>query len=170
MSSASITTVNKKANYVPWVRSMTRSGLKVRAQNRVLPPDAFTCWDVNTVCIHKVHSCAGCDQFSGDKALISHLRKLSSNKVASYRYRCKSPWTEDRSASTPETTKRKSAEQESASDTAESPNKKKKKRPRRVPLAQSPPPPAVTQDASSPSLSSYLMKRLAARDKQVDCL
>jgi hypothetical protein len=171
MSSTSLIT-NKKAIYVPWVRPMTRSDSKVRAQNRVLPADAFTCWDVNSVCSHKVHSCAACDLFLCEKALISHLRKLSSNKDAPSRYRCKSPWTEDQtedcSVSTPVTAKRKSS-QDIQNATPATP--KKTKRSRRTPHTQSPLP-AVAQDANSPSdsLSGYLMKRLATRDQQVDYL
>jgi hypothetical protein len=72
--------------------------------------------------------------------------------------------------STPATPKRKSDDIQN--DTPAAP-KKKKKRSRRVPQTQSPSPAVARQDANSPSnssLSGYLMKRLAARDQQVDYL
>jgi hypothetical protein len=121
------TTVNKKGKYCPWEHLMMWLDSKERAQNHLLPSIVSTCWEVNTVLSHEVPSCAACILFLGDKALYSHIRKLSSNKEAPYRYCCKSPWTEDCPAS-PTDTKCKS--KDSISDTAAivdvTPNKKKK--------------------------------------------
>jgi hypothetical protein len=163
----------KFGKYVPWERTVTRSDSKARSHDRFLPSDAFTCWELKTTKkpATEVPSCTACALFCGDKALYSHLRKLSSNKEAPYRYRCQSPWTEDctgvASSHCPGgTTKRKSRRQAAATAN----NKKKKTSPRDTvhqtesPLLAAP----VANAANTPdsSLTAYLMKRVADRDKE----
>jgi hypothetical protein len=184
--------------YVPWERPVTRSDAKARSHTRSLPSVALTCWQLNTKnTASKVPSCSPCALFLQEKALNSRLRKLSSNKEAPYRYRCQSPWTEDRSGLStaedrsgvsnppcPGSTKRKSR------DAAASSKKKKNKTSPRdsVPQSESPLPaaPAVALPAAAPpavvahpapppvdsqrndsSLTAYLMKRVASRDNAV---
>jgi hypothetical protein len=89
---------NLSVQYERWEGQLTRSSSKARNQNRVLPDDVFTCWEVNTSGVQanwslNVATCGACVLFHGDKDLLSHLRGLGSNKNASFRYRCESPWT-----------------------------------------------------------------------------
>ncbi len=102
---------NPVMSYDRWKWPMTRLGSKARPQNRLLPVDVLTCWEVNTVAGSQstwdlnVATCGACVLFHGDKDLLSHLRHLETNKEAPFRYRCETPWI---AATTSPSSKRKS--------------------------------------------------------------
>jgi hypothetical protein len=106
-----------------------RSDSKVQAQNHVLLSDTSMCWEVNTkagilsIPCTKVPSCAACVLFLWEKALYSHMCRLSSNKEAPYQYPCESPCTEDLS---PSPANRKSKDSSSAIPIVDITPKKKK--------------------------------------------
>ncbi len=128
----------------------------------------------------KVPSCGACALFHGDKCLLSHLRALSSNKEAPYRYRCETPWCQEGTATSNTTTKRKSGGRlfPIVVDTATITPPPKKKR------ASQPPnnttivsvAPAVTAEfpIRSPedpdSLTTYLMKSMSLKEEAVESL
>ena len=91
--------LTKKGMYVPWQRPPLGSDAKVRSQNHSLPSDVCTCWELNFLTDNNhlesarpIPSFGACALFEADKAFYAHLHMLSSNKEASYRYHCLTPW------------------------------------------------------------------------------
>jgi hypothetical protein len=182
-----------KGEYVPWERPITRSCGKVRAQNRLLPDDAYTCWDLNSddggdnsIWQMKVPSCAACALFQADKGLLSHLRVLTSNKQAPFHYRCLTPWCHrgtTRTITSNTSTKRKSGplfppvvdvEPPSAPvvATITPPKKKRGSPPSHNSTAATLPPAGVLESPPSPSLEAqtlteYLMRNLSLKEEAV---
>jgi hypothetical protein len=182
---------NPVMSYDRWKWPMTRLGSKARPQNRLLPVDVLTCWEVNTVAgaqstwTLNVATCGACVLFHGDKDLLCHLRQLESNKEAPKRYRCETPWI---AATTSASSKRKSP----STETLTPPKKNKKKASEIIvasplaannppPVAPSTPPPADPPPArstppqypeaeGSETLTAYLLRRLAFKEEALQLL
>jgi hypothetical protein len=178
---------NTTVNYERWKGQQTRLGSKARIQDRLLPDDVFTCWEVNTesgvqaTWSLEVATCGGCALFHGEKDLMSHLRSLNSNKDAPFRFRCESPWVKAH----PNSTKRKSPsvvttppKKTKASATTPPPRKASDTviaspttlaiRRQIPPPARRPPKPATPSTApEAETLTSYLMRRLEFKEQAI---
>jgi hypothetical protein len=63
---------NLSVDYERWKGQLTRFGYKARTQNRLLPDDVFTCWEVNASGVQanwslNVATCGACVLFRGDR-------------------------------------------------------------------------------------------------------
>jgi hypothetical protein len=178
---------NTTVNYERWKGQQTRLGSKARIQDRLLPDDVFTCWEVNTesgvqaTWSLEVATCGACALFHGEKDLMSHLRSLNSNKDAPFRFRCESPWVKAH----PNSTKRKSPsvvttppKKTKASATTPPPRKASDTviaspttlaiRRQIPPPARRPPKPATPSTApEAETLTSYLMRRLEFKEQAI---